>query len=152
MNTKEDIGVYSSNYRAAGSIFLSSKTGNILLNFRSTDVSYPNTWSFWGGMVRPSELLFEGLIRELKEEIGFLPKIQSMLPLDVTRSTDGNFDYFTVLTVVDYEFIPKLNRESSGYGWFNIGYWPEPIHPGAKKLLSNSYTVENLNWAWKNYS
>ena len=38
-------------YTAVGTTFIAKDTRRILLNLRSEEVSYPNTWSFWGGKI-----------------------------------------------------------------------------------------------------
>lgn len=78
--------------------------------------------------VLPKDTLF----RELKEEMGFVPDITKIYPFDIYESKDKNFRYYTFVCVVDEEFVPVLNNESAGYGWFNFGVWPKPMHEGAR--------------------
>lgn len=134
-------------FEAAGALFLAKDTGRIMLNLRSKFTSKPHTWSFWGGMSTKDESPMEGLTRELNEEMGEIPNILKAYPLDVFHSGDGKFNYYTVLIIVENEFIPKLNKESDGYCWCRIGNWPRPLHEGAKKLLYNKDTKKNLIWA-----
>ena len=46
----------------------------ILVNLRDNDpeIIFPNQWSLIGGHVEPGEKPEDGLIREVKEEIGFV--------------------------------------------------------------------------------
>ena len=139
-----------SDYRAAGALIIAKDTGRVMLNLRSRFTSHSGTWSFCGGMVREDETIVDGLSRELDEELGPLPGILQVLPLDIYHSADGNFQYYTMLIIVENEFIPTLNRESDGYCWSRVGKWPKPLHTGAKKLLFNKSIKRNLINSVKN--
>ncbi len=39
---------------------------------------------------------------------------------------------------------PKLNGESAGYAWVDIGQWPKPLHNGAKVTLYKNGGTEKL--------
>jgi mutator protein MutT len=120
---------------AAGVVFLAKNTGRCLLQLRNSDKRFKNTWGFWGGMLEHGETPYECINRELTEEIGFVPELQKLNPIDVFQSRDKQFYYYSFVAVVDLEFIPTLNNESSGYAWVNIGSWPQPLHKGAKLTL-----------------
>lgn len=139
-------------YKAAGALFLAANTGHVFLQLRSNRVSNPRTFGFVGGMINPHESIMKGLAREVKEEIGFIPNYEKIYPLDVNYSDDKKFVYHTVLVIVGDEFIPQLNDESDGYAWVKIGNWPKPLHPGAKELLFNKNTKNNLIWAYEQHS
>ena len=66
-------------YDAVGATFLTQDTKKFCLNKRSKNVSNSNTWSFWGGKVERGETVIGALKREIKEEIGFVPKIIKIL-------------------------------------------------------------------------
>ena len=40
---------------------------------------------------------------------------------------------------------PKLNGESAGYAWVNIGQWPKPLHNGSKITLFKNGGTEKLH-------
>ena len=121
--------------RAGGCIFISIKTKRIMLGLRSSSVSNPHIWSFVGGKIEDGETILQGVSRELREEIGFIPTYQSVLPIDIFRSTDGKFTYHSFAVIVGKEFMPRLNHENSGYGWFKVDGLPKPLHSGAKLTL-----------------
>lgn len=120
---------------ASGCIFLSITTGRILLQQRSSTVKHPNTWGFFGGKSEPGERPSETLYREIYEELGMLPNIQKLIPVNKFVSNNKNFEYNSFVAVVKNEFIPNINEESSGYAWVNVERCPEPLHPGAKTQL-----------------
>lgn len=130
--------------KAAGCIFLSRKTKRILLNQRSSGVSKPNCFGFWGGKIEQQESVLDGLSREIVEELGFIPKYEKIYILDEYISPDNQFKYISFVVIVEDEFIPNINHESSGYCWCSLGNYPKPLHPGAKSLLMNKSLVQNL--------
>ena len=118
-----------------GAVFLSVKTNRVLLPFRNSDKRQKHTWGFWGGIVEKGESPYEALIREVEEELGIVPDISKLNPIDVYQSKDRNFMYYSFVAVIDDEFLPTLNGESCGYAWVNIGNWPKPLHEGARATL-----------------
>ena len=118
-----------------GALFLSVKTNRVLLQFRNSDKRHKHTWGFWGDIVENGESPYEALKREVKEELGIVPDINKLNPIDVYQSKDKNFMYYSFVAVIDEEFLPNLNGESCGYAWVNIGNWPKPLHEGARATL-----------------
>lgn len=128
---------------AAGVIFLAKDTGRCLLQLRNSDKKFRGTWGFWGGTLEGDETPYECIQRELLEEIGFVPELTKLNPIDVFRSANQQFFYYSFVAVVEHEFVPTLNDESAGYAWVNIGCWPQPLHHGAKTTLGrNSGTTK----------
>lgn len=129
---------------ACGAIFLSANTKRVLLNLRAPYKTHQLTWSLWGGMVEGKESPKECLLREIYEEMGYIPAIKKINPFDVYESNDGHFRYYSFICVVDNEFIPEINREAVGYCWTKLGVWPEPMHQGAKITLCNNNSLAKL--------
>ena len=119
-----------------GTIFLALDTERVLLQFRNSDKRHKHTWGFWGGLVEAGESPYEALTRELDEELGFVPDINKLNPIDVYKSKDKNFMYYSFVAVIEHEFMPILNGESCGYAWVDIGTWPKPLHEGARVTLN----------------
>lgn len=132
--------------RAVGTIFLCAKTRRVLLNLRAAHKTHSLCWSVWGGMKETTDILpMDTLFRELSEEMGFVPDIAQIYPFDIYASKDGIFRYYTFVCIVDEEFVPELNFESAGYGWFNLGTWPKPMHEGARISFCKKKSLEKLN-------
>lgn len=131
--------------QAAGVLFLAKDTGRCLFQLRNSDKRFHHTWGFWGGIIEKGETPFECIERELEEEIGLIPVLQKLNPIDVYQSKDKNFYYYSFVYVVDKEFSPKLNDESAGYAWVDIGAWPKPLHQGAHVTLNKNGGTDKLH-------
>jgi 8-oxo-dGTP pyrophosphatase MutT (NUDIX family) len=129
---------------ASGCVFIAKDTQRMCLQLRSQSVSFPGTWSFWGGKSEGDERPFETLLREVEEEIGFVPFIVKTYPLHKFTSRDKNFVYNAFVVAVESEFVPKTNGETAGYAWVNIDSYPKPLHRGAKFVLHNKDMIVKL--------
>ena len=129
----------------AGVLFLALDTGRCLFQLRNSDKRHKNTWGFWGGMIEGNETPYECIQRELDEEIGFVPELKKLNPIDTYQSKDKNFMYYSFVYVIDKEFIPTLNGETCGYAWVDIGKWPKPLHDGARSTLGRNKGAGKLH-------
>lgn len=127
-----------------GSLIVSSKTSRALLSFRSPHKTHPMQWALFGGMAKEDEQPKDALLRELSEEMNFVPEIEKIYPFDIYQSKDKHFRYYSFVCVVVDEFIPELNDENCGYCWVNISCWPKPMHQGAKISFCNTKAEERL--------
>jgi len=128
---------------AVGALFISQQSGRALFLLRDQD-TYSNTWSLVGGQIEVGETLYGGLMREVREEVGFEPTIQKVLPLEYFSSPDGHFSYHTFVVIVPTEFIPTLSNEHKGYSWCDLSATPKPLHPGLYNSLSNKVIRDKL--------
>src|SRR5574343_284682 len=103
--------------KAAGGLILAKRTGRVLFNLRGEVASHPFTFGFFGGKAEPNEKIIENLRREINEETGGLPAVEDYFPIDIFRSPDGNFEYYSFVIKVAEEFLPQLSNESIGYCW-----------------------------------
>ena len=129
---------------ASGCVFIAADTHRACLQLRSSRVSYPNTWSFWGGKSEGNERPFETLLREVEEEIGFVPNIIKTYPLHKFTSRDQKFTYNAFVVMVEKEFLPVTNGETAGYAWVDIDNYPKPLHQGAKFVLQNPDMISKI--------
>lgn len=96
---------------------------------------YPNTWGLVGGKVENGETIFEGLNREIKEELGGEIKDAKIIPIEKYTSDNSSFVYQTYLIRVEEEFVPELNDEHKGYCWVQLEDHPKPLHPGVHRTI-----------------
>lgn len=128
----------------SGALFYSTQSKRFLMLYREKSKS-KNVWGLVGGRNDDSETPWNGLQREIKEEIGFLPDIKKTVPLETFISTDEHFSFHTYLCVIDEEFIPVLNDEHSGYAWVQINKWPKPLHNGLQNTLRSKTNLKKLD-------
>ena len=107
-----------------------------------------NLWGLVGGTNEKAETPWEGLKREIFEEIGTV-EIKKTMPLETFVSNDTNFLFHTYLCVVNQEFLPTLNHEHDGYAWVNFGQWPKPLHNGLKNTLNNKTNQRKLETVFR---
>jgi len=125
-----------------GGFFYSATTKRWLFLQRATSV--PDTWGLVGGKIEPNEEIRDALDREIREEIGFIPPVIEIVPLEKFVSDDQRFVYHTFACAVNYEFIPDLNHEHKGYCWTDINTYPKPLHPGLFKTLKIQVIQEKI--------
>ena len=102
-------------------------------------------WGLVGGTNEGAETPWEGLKREIDEEIGEVSNIKKTIPLETFISSDNHFSFHTYLCVIDNEFIPKLNDEHNGYAWVTFGAWPKPLHNGLNNTLRSKTNQKKLD-------
>jgi len=127
----------------SGALFYTLDTNRFLFLHR-TQGKRANLWGLVGGTNEGTETPWEGLRREIEEEIGFLPDIKKTLPLESFISSDNLFYFHTYLCVVKEEFIPKLNSEHDGYAWCSFTKWPKPLHHGLRNTLQSKVNLSKL--------
>ena len=113
------------------------------VNGRSGDL-----WGLVGGTTEKAETPWEGLKREIFEEIGEI-SIKKTMPLETFISNDTRFHFHTYLCVIEEEFMPLLNNEHDGYAWVEFGKWPRPLHHGLNNTLQNKVNLKKLETVFK---
>jgi len=127
----------------SGALFYTLKTNRFLFLHRTAS-RHNNVWGLVGGTNEDKETPWEGLRREVEEEIGFVPEIRKTIPLETFVSNDEHFQFHTYLCVVENEFIPTLNDEHDGYAWCSFDKWPKPLHQGLHNTLKNKSNKQKL--------
>jgi 8-oxo-dGTP pyrophosphatase MutT (NUDIX family) len=120
--------------QGCGAIIVCSSTNRYLFLLRSSG-KFPGTWGLAGGKIEPGETIEQGLLREIKEELGGEIQGAKILPIEKYTSNNNKFVYHTFLIKVEEEFIPSLNHEHIGYCWVPIEHSPSPLHPGVLRTL-----------------
>ena len=124
------------NIICSGALFYATSTKRFLF-LQRTDFKTKGMWGLVGGQARFTESAFEGLKREIQEEIGETSRFKKIIPLEMFTSNDLKFYFHTYLIAIENEFVPKLNKEHSGYAWCNFECWPKNLHAGLRNTLNN---------------
>jgi 8-oxo-dGTP pyrophosphatase MutT (NUDIX family) len=119
-----------------GALFYSKATKRFLL-IQKASGKHKGVWGLVGGTSNQEETAWQGLQREIQEEIGFFPNILKTLPLEKFVSNDNLFNFYTYLCIIEEEFIPILSKEHMAWAWTNLDHAPKPLHQGLKNSLSN---------------
>ena len=127
----------------SGALFYTVDTNRFLFLHRAKG-KRNNMWGLVGGTNEGLETPWEGLKREISEEIGSFPDIKKTLPLESFISADSKFHFHTYLCVVQSEFIPILNDEHNGYAWCSFTKWPKPLHHGLRNTLQSKVNLSKL--------
>ena len=127
----------------SGALFYALNTKRFLFLHRAGGKT-SGTWGLVGGGNEEGETPFEGLTREIQEEVGKLPKIVKTIPLETFVSNDEKFNFHTYLVVIKEEFLPTLNHEHNGYAWTTFGNWPKTLHQGLRNTLQNKTNLTKL--------
>lgn len=120
----------------SGALIYAKATGRVLLLQKSRG-KHKETWGLVGGTTEIGESVWQGLQREIQEEIGSIPDIIKTFPIESFMSNDTVFNFYTYLCIVQDEFIPILSSEHSAWAWSSIDCVPKPLHQGLKNSFSN---------------
>jgi 8-oxo-dGTP pyrophosphatase MutT (NUDIX family) len=132
----------------SGALFYAKSTKRFLL-LQKSNGKHQGTWGLVGGTANEGENAWQGLQREIIEEIGSTPSILKSIPLETFVSNDSVFNFHTYLCVVDQEFIPTLSSEHAGWCWCNIDSSPKPLHQGLRRSFSNKSLRSKLDTVFK---
>lgn len=129
----------------SGGLILSAKTKRFLFLLRNSKKTR-GTWGFAGGKKEPYDnSSLDILKRELEEELGHVPELKKIIPLELFLSPDQKFQYNTYVIIVSEEFIPELNGEHSAYAWCDYESWPKPLHQRVNSSLNNKIIKAKLD-------
>lgn len=123
----------------SGALFYAKSTRRFLL-LQKAHGKHAGTWGLVGGTNLQNENPWQGLQREVTEEIGAMPVITKTIPLETFVSNDKVFNFHTYLCVIQDEFVPILSVEHCAWAWSTIDFAPKPLHQG----LRNSFTNKTI--------
>jgi 8-oxo-dGTP pyrophosphatase MutT (NUDIX family) len=123
----------------SGALFYAKSTRRFLL-LQKAQGKHEGTWGLVGGTTVTGETPWQGLQREVIEEIGFTPQTIKTIPLETFVSNDKVFNFHTYLCVIENEFIPQLSNEHIAWAWATIDRAPKPLHQG----LRNSFGSKTI--------
>jgi 8-oxo-dGTP pyrophosphatase MutT (NUDIX family) len=120
----------------SGALFYAKSTKRFLL-VQKAHGKHEGTWGLVGGTNIAGENPWQGLQREVIEEIGAIPKIIKTIPIETFVSNDTVFNFHTFLCVIEDEFVPVLSDEHNGWAWVTIDRAPRPLHQGLRNSFSS---------------
>jgi ADP-ribose pyrophosphatase YjhB (NUDIX family) len=120
----------------SGALFYAKSTRRFLL-VQKAHGKHEGTWGLVGGTNIPGENPWQGLKREVIEEIGAMPKVIKTIPIETFVSNDTVFNFHTYLCVIEDEFVPILSTEHIGWAWSTIDRAPKPLHQGLRNSFSS---------------
>ena len=120
----------------SGALFYAKSTRRFLL-LQKAHGKHTGTWGLVGGTNLQHENPWQGLQREVQEEIGQMPAIIKTIPLETFVSNDKIFNFHTYLCVIQDEFVPVLSDEHCAWAWSTIDYAPKPLHQGLRNSFAN---------------
>ena len=97
------------NIICSGALFYAVSTKRFLFLQRN-DAKTRGMWGLVGGKMRYTESAFEGLKREIEEEVGQTSAFKKVIPLELFTSNDQKFFFHTYVICVTEEFLPRLNH------------------------------------------
>lgn len=104
-------------------VFLFYQEGQVLLEKRPANSSYPEAWIFPGGKVETYDWdIATALLREVKEELGVKPILFDMLPQEqIILSPNGRTIHPFLITLWEGS-IPTiiLDKEGSETSWIDL--------------------------------
>jgi 8-oxo-dGTP pyrophosphatase MutT (NUDIX family) len=127
----------------SGALFYAKATKRVLL-LQKARGKHQGTWGLVGGTNELQETPWQGLQREIQEEIGDQPIVLKTIPLETFVSNDAVFHFHTYLCVIESEFIPILSDEHIAYAWSTIDHAPRPLHQGLRNSFSNKVVKTKL--------
>lgn len=127
----------------SGALFYAKTTKRFLL-LQKAHGKHEGTWGLVGGTNLIGENPWQGLQREVAEEIGAIPKILKTIPIETFVSNDTVFNFHTYLCVIENEFTPVLSAEHCGWAWATIDKAPRPLHQGLKNSFSSKIVRTKL--------
>lgn len=120
----------------SGALLYAKSTKRFLL-LQKANGKHSGTWGLVGGTTVEGENPWQGLQREITEEIGFIPPIIKTIPIETFVSNDSIFNFHTFLCIIDAEFVPTLSVEHCGWCWATIDFAPRPLHQGLRNSFTN---------------
>ncbi len=120
----------------SGALFYAKSTRRFLL-LQKAYGKHAGTWGLVGGTNTSNESPWQGLQREVVEEVGTMPTVIKTIPLETFVSNDQVFHFHTYLCVIENEFLPVLSDEHIAWAWATIDYAPKPLHQGLRTSFSS---------------
>lgn len=124
----------------AASVAFVCPDGRTLFVKRAHDASDPHSgkWCWPGGQAGDDEEFEAAARREVTEEAGKDCSFDKMTELHRGR-TERGWDHVSYVVPVEKPFSPQLSDEHSGHVWAYPDDAPQPLHPGVKKTMDETF-------------
>lgn len=127
-------------WTAVAALALFDKDGRCLLHLRPADKRHGGLWEFPGGKVEPGETPAEGLVREIREEIGIEVAVGDFEPVAFAQESGQSAHRPIVILLY------SCNRwvgepaalEGGGVGWFAQSEMPGLDMPPLDVMLARN--------------
>lgn len=131
--------------KCIGCIIYDQSKNMFLLQQRSKNTTYPLKWGLWGGKLNQGEDFIAAMRRELEEELGAVPNIVELKPLDVFVANDGHFVYYSFILVTDnFEVVTISDTETNDFVWLPAEHVLKiDLHPATRKTLTKKIHLLN---------
>ncbi len=136
--------------KIGNSLILIPSVGGIILNEKNEILlqeKHDNSWSLPAGMIEPNETPKEAIIREVKEETGFI--VEPITVLGILGGSDFNYIYpnqnevgYTVILMlcsVKSKSDHVLDKETKSLQYFSKENMPKLALPYPKDVLFNEF-------------
>lgn len=134
---------------AVEGVIINSKN-QMLITKRAPHKRFPNKWECNGGSVLAGETSLEGMIRELKEEIGVeFSKKDAIFLKDIKRE-EGKFyfkDYWVFKKDVKDEEITFPDGEATDFKWVTVEEFEQMRKTGETVPVATDFTIEDFKKA-----
>lgn len=109
--------------------------GELLFLKRSATGDHAGEWAFPGGGIEGDETAAQAAKREAEEELGkdVAPRGDAF---EAHQHEHDGVDFTTFEHPIPKPFAPELNEEHVAHAWARPEHAPEPLHPGARKVLA----------------
>ncbi len=116
-----------------GAFAIIERDGRYLLA-RRRDIGW---WNLAGGGLESGETVEQGLLREVREEVGIPVEIERLVGVYSKPQKQEVVLTFLCHPVADAG-VPGTSDEVSETGWFAPGEWPEPLLPKHRERLDDA--------------
>lgn len=133
-------------YILAVQCWIINKEGKILLTKRKADKKYGGMWEPTGGLVQVGESSLEGIIRELREEIGITIN-KNHIKLYKTNIEKGNVNVIRDIYLIKDDILLESIK-------FNDGEVSDARYVSAddfKNMIKSGFAFEWLEWFYNEY-
>lgn len=138
--------VPSGKYRLSIHIWIINDNNELLIQQRSANKKmFPNKWSNTGGACIAGETSIETVVRELKEELNVVPKIENLEFIASYKREKDFVDVWVLKQNINIEDIVFQDGEVQDIKWVKIEEWIKMVENGDGIKSSTDYFLKYIN-------